>query len=62
MRSSSIDKPIGVAGYQLLRDLPATLEQRLPSIADIEAELSNDVGALHALDEPDTSNKPNDPS
>jgi hypothetical protein len=62
MRSSSIDKPIGVAEYQLLRDLPATLEKTLPSIADIEAELSNDVGALHVLDEPDTSNKPNDPS
>ena len=52
---SGIDKPIGVAEYQLLRDLPATLEQSLPSIADIEAELSNDMGArqaLDALDEP----------
>nr|WP_181375949.1 PDDEXK nuclease domain-containing protein [Polaromonas sp. H8N]AWD72303.1 hypothetical protein pH8NP2_p029 [Polaromonas sp. H8N] len=52
---SGIDKPIGVAEYQLLRDLPATLEQSLPSIADIEAELSNDVGALDALDAPDES-------
>ena len=49
---SGIDKPIGVAEYQLLRDLPATLEQSLPSIADIEAELSNEVGALDALDAP----------
>ena len=47
---SGIDKPIGVAEYQLLRDLPATLEQSLPSIADIEAELANEVGALDALD------------
>ena len=62
MRSSSIDKPIGVAEYQLLRDLPATLEQSLPSIVDIEAELSNDVGALDVLDEPDTHNKPSDQS
>ena len=50
---SGIDKPIGAAEYQLLRDLPATLEQSLPSIADIEAELTSDVGALDALDAPD---------
>lgn len=56
---SGIDKPIGVAEYQLLRDLPATLEQSLPSIADIEAELSSDVGALQALDAPD---EPSDPT
>lgn len=30
---SGIDKPIGVAEYQLLRDLPDMLEQSLPSIA-----------------------------
>ena len=41
---SGIDKPIGVAEYQLLRDLPATLEQSLPSIADIEAELAGEGG------------------
>jgi len=52
MRSSSIDKPIGVAEYQLLRDLPATLEQSLPSIADIEAELVGEVAALQATDKP----------
>ena len=51
---SGIDKPIGVAEYQLLRDLPATLEQSLPSIADIEAELSNDAGALGTLNDLDT--------
>jgi predicted nuclease of restriction endonuclease-like (RecB) superfamily len=49
---SGIDKPIGVAEYQLLRDLPATLEQSLPSIADIEAELAGDVGALNTLEAP----------
>lgn len=38
---SGIDKPIGVAEYQLLRDLPPTLEQSLPSIAAIEAELAD---------------------
>jgi len=57
---SGIDKPIGVAEYQLLRDLPATLEQSLPSIADIEAELASDAEALDGLEASDTSNKAND--
>ena len=39
---SGIDKPIGVAEYQLLRDLPPMLEQNLPSIAAIEAELAGE--------------------
>ena len=38
---SGIDKPIGVAEYQLLRDLPPNLKQNLPSIADIELELTH---------------------
>ena len=40
---SGIDKPIGVAEYQLLRDLPETLGQNLPSIEQIEAEFANDL-------------------
>jgi predicted nuclease of restriction endonuclease-like (RecB) superfamily len=40
---SGIDKPMGVAEYQLLRDLPETLERSLPSIADIEAELAGEL-------------------
>lgn len=39
---SGIDKPIGVAEYQLLRELPETLVSSLPSIAEIEAELSDE--------------------
>ncbi|MBS7776868.1 PDDEXK nuclease domain-containing protein [Acidovorax sp. CCYZU-2555] len=49
---SGIDKPIGVAEYQLLRDLPDALEQSLPSIADIEAELAGDFETLQAPEEP----------
>lgn len=49
---SGIDKPIGVAEYQLLRDLPNALEQSLPSIADIEAELAGDFETLQAPEEP----------
>lgn len=40
---SGMAKPIGVAEYQLLRDLPESLGRSLPSIADIEAELSSDL-------------------
>ncbi len=40
---SGIDKPIGVAEYQLLRDLPEPLTGSLPSIEQIEAELGGDV-------------------
>ena len=40
---SGIDKPIGVAEYQLLRALPTPLDTSLPSIEEIEAELSRDL-------------------
>lgn len=40
---SGIDKPIGVAEYQLVRDLPETFGRNLPSIADIEAELAGEL-------------------
>ncbi|MEO8408464.1 MAG: PDDEXK nuclease domain-containing protein, partial [Oxalobacteraceae bacterium] len=40
---SGIEKPIGIAEYQLLRDLPEPLGRNLPSIAEIEAELANDL-------------------
>lgn len=38
---SGIDKPIGVAEYQLLRELPDALINKLPSIEEIEAELQD---------------------
>lgn len=40
---AGIDKPIGVAEYQLLRDLPENLGRNLPSIAELEAELSGEI-------------------
>ena len=40
---SGIDKPIGVAEYQLVRALPEPLDTSLPSIEEIEAELSRDL-------------------
>lgn len=40
---SGIDKPIGVAEYQLVRALPEPLDTSLPSIEEIESELSLDV-------------------
>lgn len=41
-----IDKPIGVAEYQLLRELPETLVSNLPSIDEIEAEFGDEMSAL----------------
>ncbi|MCF8015976.1 MAG: PDDEXK nuclease domain-containing protein [Chromatiaceae bacterium] len=38
-----INKPIGVADYELTRALPAELESSLPSIDDIETELSSSM-------------------
>ena len=40
---SGMEKPIGVAEYQLLRDLPETLERELPSIELIEAEFADEL-------------------
>lgn len=40
---SGIEKPIGVAEYQLLRDLPETLGRDLPSIEQIEAEFADEM-------------------
>jgi len=39
---SGINKPIGVAEYQLVRSLPEPLGSNLPSIEEIEAELSRE--------------------
>ena len=39
---SGIEKPIGVAEYQLVRALPEPLDTNLPSIEEIEAELSRE--------------------
>jgi predicted nuclease of restriction endonuclease-like (RecB) superfamily len=40
---SGISKPIGVAEYQLVRALPSPLDTVLPTIEEIEAELSRDL-------------------
>lgn len=46
-----IDKPMGIAEYQLVRAIPETLSSSLPTIEQIEAELKVDA----ASDEPDLS-------
>lgn len=46
---SGMAKPIGVADYQLVRALPDPLERSLPSIEEIEAELSADLARVEAL-------------
>jgi hypothetical protein len=40
---SGIDKPMGVAEYELVRSLPEPLDRSLPSIEEIEAELSREL-------------------
>jgi predicted nuclease of restriction endonuclease-like (RecB) superfamily len=40
---SGIDKPMGVAEYQLLRALPEPLDTALPTIEQIERELSSEL-------------------
>ena len=40
---SGMEKPIGVAEYQLVRTLPTPLDTSLPSIDEIEAELARDL-------------------
>jgi predicted nuclease of restriction endonuclease-like (RecB) superfamily len=37
---SGIDKPIGVAEYELVRALPATLANNLPTVEELESELA----------------------
>jgi len=39
---SDIHKPIGVSEYQLTQSLPENLKSSLPSIEEIEAELSGE--------------------
>jgi hypothetical protein len=39
---SGISKPIGVAEYQLVHALPEPLDTNLPSIEELEAELSRE--------------------
>ena len=39
---SDINKPIGVSEYQLTQSLPAPLKSRLPSVDQLESELSED--------------------
>ena len=40
---SGVEKPIGVAEYQLVRALPEPLDTCLPSIEELETELSRDL-------------------
>ncbi len=41
---SGVNKPIGVAEYHLVRNLPEPLDLSLPTIEEIESELSRDLG------------------
>ena len=48
-----MDKPIGIAGFELTRQLPSELQSSLPSIEAIEQALAFDAGdAGESGDEP----------
>ncbi len=40
---NGIEKPIGIAEFDLLRNLPQPLADNLPRIEDIEADLASEV-------------------
>ena len=52
---NGINKPIGIAEFDLLRDLPIPLAENLPSIEQIEAELANET--LPDDDEPEADHE-----
>ncbi len=43
-------KPMGVAEYQLLQSLPESLQTKLPSIEEIEAELAGETFAIDPME------------
>ena len=45
---SGIDKPIGVSSYELTRALPKSLQSALPTVEQIEAELTKASAACAA--------------
>jgi len=49
---SGIEKPIGVAEYRLMRDLPESLGRELPSIEQIEAEFADELADDEEQGEP----------
>ncbi|MBI4676625.1 MAG: DUF1016 domain-containing protein [Elusimicrobia bacterium] len=49
---AGIDQPIGVSTYELTRALPPTLKSALPTVEQIEAELSQDAGDKPAKPKP----------
>ncbi len=41
---SDVHKPIGVSEYQITQSLPEELKSSLPSVEEIEAEFSQEIG------------------
>lgn len=42
-----IDKPVGVAGYQLTRDIPEKLRDALPDVRQLEEKIQFELGISH---------------
>jgi hypothetical protein len=54
-----MSKPIGISEYELTRALPANLQSALPTVEQIEAELSDSVA--NPSTEPKAKKKPRKP-
>jgi hypothetical protein len=52
---AGIDKPISIATYELTRALPPRLQSALPTVEEIEAELSDTGKRLEAILSPGIS-------
>ena len=55
---SDIHKPMGVSKYQLTNSLPENLKSSLPSIEEIEAELSKENVDVECYEKCVTRNNP----
>ncbi len=52
-----MDKPIGVAGYQLTKDVPERLKDALPDVAQLEEKIQFELGATETSAGKNETNK-----
>jgi hypothetical protein len=57
MRLIVMDKPIGVAGYQLTKDVPERLKDALPDVAQLEEKIQFELGATETSAGKNETNK-----
>ncbi len=45
-----LDKPVGVSGYLLTRELPPELQNKLPDAKQLEEKIRKEMGVIGPLD------------